>query len=150
MYGLPATHVLLMPFVTNEFLFCTGLAGTIVSTLYNRQLTALLLFRIVKLQFSSNHISGTLVALIACAVFLTNPSVLYMGIVPMMEAPFMMFFMLSVYYLQRLFHSHIRNNYEDSNISSEKRNTSIRSAISMSGQTTLLLKCSLVYLQQLP
>src|SRR2546422_724230 len=82
-----------------------------------------LLFRIVKLQFRSTHISGTLVALIACAVFLTNPSVLYMGIVPMMEAPFMMFFMLSVYYLQRLFRSHIRNNYEDSNISSEKSNT---------------------------
>jgi hypothetical protein len=139
---LPATHVLLMPFVTNEFLFRTGLAGTIVSTL-STAATALLLFRIVKLQFSSNHISGTLVALIACAVFLTNPSVLYMGIVPMMEAPFMMFFMLSVYYLQRLFHSHIRNNCEDSNISSEKRNTSIKSTISMSGQTTLLLKCSL-------
>jgi hypothetical protein len=139
---LPATHVLLMPFVTNEFLFRTGLAGTIVSTL-STAATALLLFRIVKLQFSSNHIPGTLVALIACAVFLTNPSILYMGIVPMMEAPFMMFFMLSVYYLQSLFHSHIRNNYEDSNISSEKRRTSIKSTISMSGQTTLLLKCSL-------
>jgi hypothetical protein len=139
---LPATHVLLMPFVTNEFLFRTGLAGTIVSTL-STAATALLLFRIVKLQFSSALISGTLVALIACAVFLTNPSVLYMGIVPMMEAPFMMFFMLSVYYLQRLFYSHIRNNYEDSNISTEKRNTSIRTTIFMSGQTTLLLKCSL-------
>jgi uncharacterized membrane protein len=139
---LPATHVLLMPFVTNEFLFRTGLAGTIVSTL-STAATALLLFRIVKLQFRSTHISGTLVALIACAVFLTNPSVLYMGIVPMMEAPFMMFFMLSVYYLQRLFLSHIRNYYEDSNVSSEKSNTSIKSTISMSGQTTLLLKCSL-------
>ena len=137
---LPATHVMLMPFVSNDFLFRTGLAGTIVSTL-STGATVLLLFRIVKLQFSSiiNN-SSTIVALVACAVYLMNPSVIYMGIVPMMEAPFMMFFMLSAYYLQRLFYFHL---HEDSNNSSTKSNTSTKSTISLSCQTSLLLKCSL-------
>jgi hypothetical protein len=41
---------------------------------------------------------------LASSIYFMNPSVIYMGIVPMMEAPFMMFFMLSVYYVQKWYY----------------------------------------------
>lgn len=92
---LPMTHVMLLPFVTNDFLFRTGLAGTITGVI-SSAVTAVLLFRIVKMQFNS-----TQAGLLASALYMMNPSVIYMGTVPMMEAPFMMFFVASVYYLQK-------------------------------------------------
>lgn len=87
---LPLTHIMLLPFVMNDFLFRTGLAGTIVSTI-SSAVIALVLFRIVKMQFNSAR-----AGLLASALYMMNPSVIYMGTVPMMEAPFMMFFMVSV------------------------------------------------------
>jgi hypothetical protein len=99
---LPLNHLMLMPFVTNDFLFHTGLAGTIVSTL-SVAVTACTLLRIVKMEFNSSLMAGFLSAIL----YLMNPSVIYMGIVPMLEAPFMMFFVLSVYYLQKVCYYYI-------------------------------------------
>lgn len=92
---LPITHLLMMPFVANDFLFHTGLAGTIVS-LAATAITAVALFRILQLHFVSSTIG-----VFGSFLFFLNPSVIYMGIIPMMEALFMMFFMLSVYYIQK-------------------------------------------------
>jgi hypothetical protein len=92
---LPMTHLLLMPFVANDFLFHTGLAGTIVS-ISATAITAVALFRILRLQFASS-----MVGIFGSFLYFFNSSVIYMGIVPMMEAVFMMFFMLSVYYIQK-------------------------------------------------
>jgi hypothetical protein len=100
---LPMTHIMLAPFVASDFLFQTGLAGTIVSSL-STSMTAVMLFRIVKMQFNSKQ-----AGLLASALYMMNPSVIYMGIVPMMEAPFVMFFMLSVYYFQKWYYEHITN-----------------------------------------
>ena len=88
---LPMTHLLLLPFTANNFLFQTGLAGTIVSGI-STAIAAVFLFRIVRLHFSKNF------GFLAAALFLMNTSVIYMGLVPMMEAPFMMFFMMAAYY----------------------------------------------------
>ena len=92
---LPMTHLMLVPFVANNFLFQTGLAGTIVSGVCTA-ISAMFLFRITKLHFRSNFYGY-----LACSIFLMNSSVIYMSIVPMMEAPFMMFFIMASYYALR-------------------------------------------------
>jgi hypothetical protein len=95
---LPMTHMLLFPFVINDFLFHTGFAGTIVSSV-STAIGAVAFFRIVRFQFNSVP-----AGLLASSLYLMNPSVIYMGIVPMMEATFMMFFLLSVYYVQKWYY----------------------------------------------
>ena len=98
---LPMSHIMLAPFVANDLLFQTGLAGTFVSSI-STGVTNVLMFRIVKIQFNSNA-----AGLLASVLYLMNPSVMYMGIVPMTEAPFMMFFMLSVYYFQKWYNTYM-------------------------------------------
>ena len=95
---LPMTHLMLLPFVINDFLFHTGFAGTIVSSV-STAIGAVAFFRIVRFQFNSVP-----AGLLASSLYLMNPSVIYMGIVPMMETPFIMFFLLSVYYVQRWYY----------------------------------------------
>jgi hypothetical protein len=46
---LPITHIMMLPFVASDFLFHTGLAGTLVSAFS----FFLLLYRITKIEFSS-------------------------------------------------------------------------------------------------
>ena len=132
---LPGTHILLMPFVVNDFLYHTGLAGTIVSTL-STTVTSLILYRIVKLQFNLNPGIG----LIACFVYLVNPSLIYMGIVPMMEAPFVMFFVLSAYYLQKLFYFYT---HESNSCKNNNNSSCLKVRFSNPDQVSLLIKCSL-------
>lgn len=99
----PMTHLLLMPLVMNDFLFHSGLAGTIISTI-STSVTAVVLFRIARLHFDS-----VLAGLLACSLFVLNLSVMYMGVVPMMEMPFMMFFTISVYYIQQWYYIYSRD-----------------------------------------
>jgi len=96
---LPMTHVLLLPFVASDFLFRTGLAGTIVSGV-STAVTTVALFKILRFHFDS-----TRAGFLGASLFVLNPSVIYIGTVAMMEAPFMMFFVLSLYYFQQWFHS---------------------------------------------
>ena len=109
---LPMSHIMLAPFVANDLLFQTGLAGTFVSSI-STGVTNVLIFRIVKIQFNSKP-----AGLLASVLYLTNPSVMYMGIVPMTEAPFMMFFMLSVYYFQKWYNTYMYKGMYRSNIES--------------------------------
>jgi hypothetical protein len=129
---LPLTHLMLMPFVTSDFLFHTGLAGTIVSTA-STSVTAAILFRIAKLQFNLSMMAG----LTASSLYIMNPSVIYMGIVPMMEAPFIMFFVLSVYYLQRVCHYYIGM---IGNIGNTQPNFSVYTS---NQERILLVKCAM-------
>jgi glucose/arabinose dehydrogenase len=121
----PITHLLLLPFVTNNFLFHSGLAGTVVSTM-STVVTAVLLFRIVRLQFDC-----ALAGILASCLYLINPSVMYMGVVPMMESPFMMFFILSVYYIQTWYYTYATN---DTDIWKQYRSI-IKSAFAISAAT---------------
>lgn len=100
------THIMLLPLVANNFLFYTGLAGTIVSSIAT-SVTAVVLFQIVNKEFNS-----TKAGLLSSVLYLANTSVLYMAIVPMMEALFMMFFMLSVYYIQRWYYTYLKEEGE--------------------------------------
>ena len=97
------THLLLLPFVISNFLFHSALAGTIVSTI-STAITAVILFRIARLQFDSE-----LAGILASSLCILNLSVIYMGVVPMIELPFMMFFMISVYYIQQWYYIYTTN-----------------------------------------
>ena len=59
------------------------------------------------ISYSENAVHSKPAGLLSSALYMMNPSVIYMGIVPMMEAPFVMFFMLSVYYFQKWYYEHI-------------------------------------------
>jgi len=122
---LPMTHILLLPFVTSNFLFHTGLAGTIMSAI-STAVTAVILFRIARLQFD-NELAGIL----ASSLFLLNLSVIYMGVVPMTELPFMMFFMISVYYIQQWYYVY---NTDPADTSKQYRNI-IKAAFAVSATT---------------
>ena len=100
---LPMIHILLLPFVISNFLFHSALAGTIVSTI-STAITAVILFRIARLQFDSE-----LAGILASSLCILNLSVIYMGVVPMIELPFMMFFMISVYYIQQWYYIYTTN-----------------------------------------
>src|SRR5690242_9424335 len=130
---LPMTHLLLLPFVSIDVFFHTGFAGTIVSSTATG-ITAVMLFRIVRTQFGCSIPIGML----ASGLYITNPSVIYMGIIPMMEAPFMMFFMISVYYLQKFCRWYMITGLHKTNDNNNNNNT-----LEISAQYSTLTKASL-------
>jgi hypothetical protein len=79
---LPLPHLLMMPLVTNDFLWRTGLAGGIASAVC-MTLAATFLFAAMRRLFA-----GPLPGAAAAAVFLLNPNTLYLGSIPMTEAAF--------------------------------------------------------------
>ena len=92
---LPLPHIFLMPFVYFDFLWRTGLAGSIVSgTAF--VMAGVYIFKLVDLITHSRSAS-----FLAALVFLTNPNVLYMQSTPMTELTLIAFFVLSTYYFAR-------------------------------------------------
>src|SRR5918996_1264058 len=92
---LPLPHLLLLPFTLIEPLFRTGFAGTALS-LPCLAITSVLLYNIIK-----SHLSVGYVAIVGALLYATNPNILYMGITPMTEAPFMLFFVGAAYFFMR-------------------------------------------------
>lgn len=91
----PLPHLMMIPFVYNDFLWRSGLAGSIVSGICYL-ITGIYLFKFTEL------LTGSRVAsFIAFLVFAFNPNVLYMQSTPMTELPLLVFFMLSSYYFVR-------------------------------------------------
>ncbi|HVW83029.1 MAG TPA: glycosyltransferase family 39 protein, partial [Bryobacteraceae bacterium] len=76
---LPLPHLVMVPFVRNDWLWRTGLAGAIPSALC-MALAAAFLFAAAYRLFG-----GAIAATAASAVFLLNPNTLYLGSVPMTE-----------------------------------------------------------------
>jgi hypothetical protein len=93
---LPVPHLLLLPFTLVTPLFTTGYAGLAVS-LPSLALTAALLYKIVRIQLGgAPYLAG------ACALlYALNPNILYLGLIAMTEAPFMLFFVAAAYLLQK-------------------------------------------------
>jgi len=79
---LPLPHLLAIPFVRNDGLWQTGLAGAIPSGIA-MTFAATFLFAAVQAAFES-----TTAAFAAWAVFLLNPNTLYLGSIPMTEPVF--------------------------------------------------------------
>lgn len=89
---LPVPHLLMIPFVNNDFLWRSGLAGAIVSGVAYI-ITALYVYRLIML-VTHHPLSGFL----GTAVFLVNPNILYLQSTAMTELPLMVFSVISTYY----------------------------------------------------
>ncbi len=89
---LPLPHIMLVPFVASDFLWRTGLAGSIVSGVAF-VISTLYIYKFVLLL--TRH---KLAAVFAAALFAANPNILYMQSTPMTELVLIAFFALSGYY----------------------------------------------------
>lgn len=92
---LPLPHLLMIPFVYFDFLWRTGLAGSIVNGIAY-VITTLYLFKLGQF-ISGNKWMGLVTALI----FATNLNILYLQSTPMTELSLLVFFVLSTYYFIR-------------------------------------------------
>src|SRR3990167_8012762 len=96
---LPLPHVLLTPLVYFDFLWRSGLAGSIVSGIAF-VVAAVFLFKLVRLLTANRY-----AAFVAALVFLLNPNLLYLQATPMTELPLIAFFILSTYFFLKYLRS---------------------------------------------
>ncbi len=89
---LPLPHLLMIPLIWNDFLWKTGLAGSIVSGIAYI-ISCLYLYKLTLL-VTKNKIAS----FFGSIVFAINPNILYMQATPMTELPLLVFFILSTYY----------------------------------------------------
>ncbi len=90
---LPFVFLCYIPFVWNDFMWHSCLAGSIISIIF----TAIASVFIYKL--ASEFYETKYAGLVAFAIFFMNPSVRYIGAVPMLECPLLMPLVISAYYL---------------------------------------------------
>lgn len=88
---LPLPHVLMLPFVHNDFLWQTGLAGAIPSSMCFIA-AGVLLFASARRIFNSSAIGAA-----AAAIFALNPNLLYLQSTPMTEPVFLAALMALLY-----------------------------------------------------
>ena len=91
---LPLPHLMMLPFSLVDSLFSSGLAGLVNLPLH--ALTSVLIYKIIFTQTKRSWI-----AIVGGLLYASNPNLLYLGITAMTEAPFMLFFVSSVYFLQK-------------------------------------------------
>jgi len=89
---LPLPHLLMLPFIWNDFLWRTGLAGAIVSSI-SYIVSGFMIYKITEILFKDK-----LVSFVAFLVFSLNLNILYMQSTAMTELPLMAFFLLSTYF----------------------------------------------------
>jgi len=90
---LPLPHILMLPFIWNNFLWHTGLAGTIISSLAYIG-SGFFIYRLITL-ITKDKVSGILGALI----FLINPNMIYLQSIPMTESLLLFLLIVSTYYI---------------------------------------------------
>ena len=91
---LPLPHLMMLPFSLVDSLFSSGLAGLVNLPLH--ALTSVLIYKIILTQTKRSWI-----AVIGGLLYASNPNLLYLGITAMTEASFLLFFVASVYFLQK-------------------------------------------------
>jgi len=102
---LPLPHLLMIPLVFFDKLWRTGLAGAVISGAAF-VVSSIYLFKLTK------HITGSLLAsVVAAAVFMSNPNLLYLQSTPMTELVLIAFFVLSTYYFIRFVDDTSKNSY---------------------------------------
>lgn len=89
---LPLHHIMMLPFVWNDYLWRSGLAGSFVSMICF-VFSALFIFKSIYLVTENRAASymGT-------TVFVVNPNILYLQVTPLGELPLIVMFTASVYY----------------------------------------------------
>ena len=103
---LPLQTITMLPLAANDWMWRTGVAGSIVSMI-SYIIAALSLFLLAR-RFYRNESGRWREALpaLSAAIFITNPSVLYMQTTPMSEPVFMAALVTAVYLLQRWVDDH--------------------------------------------
>lgn len=89
---LPLPHIFMVPFVYSDFLWRSGLAGSIISGLAFI-VASLFIFKLTN--YITQSVSASALAFI---IFVTNPNILYMQSTPMTEMMLIAFFVLNSYY----------------------------------------------------
>jgi hypothetical protein len=98
---LPLQTVLMLPLVRNDWMWRTGLAGSIVSMI-SYVVAAIALYLLARNFYrKEDEPYKEILPAITAAIFLLNPSTLYMQSTPMTELVFMATLALAVYLLQR-------------------------------------------------
>jgi hypothetical protein len=98
---LPLQTVLMLPFVANDWMWRTGVAGSIVSMICYVAAT-LALYRHASLLYGNEPgFRKSLFPILTAAIFALNPSVLYIQATPMSESVFMASIALACYLLHR-------------------------------------------------
>lgn len=92
---LPLHHIMMMPFVINDFMWRSGLGGAIVSAICYVAST----FFVYKL--AKTLITKPWVAALAVSIYAFNPNVLYMLGTPMSELPLLAFMTGSLFFFVR-------------------------------------------------
>ena len=90
---LPLPHILMLPFVWNDFMYWSGLAGSIVSMI-SFVLATVFIYKIALL-LTEDKGAG----LIAAFIFAINPNILYMQSTPMGELLLTLFVVAAIYCL---------------------------------------------------
>lgn len=96
-------HLFMLPFIWSDFMWRTGLAGSIVSGVAY-MISGLVIFKLVYLLTNSKFAS-----IGAFLFFSLNPNILYLQSTPMTELPFIAFFLLSIYFFIKYLQDN--NNY---------------------------------------
>jgi hypothetical protein len=89
---LPLPHIMMVPFVSIDFLWRSGLAGSIVSG-FCFIIASIYLYKLTYLITKSK-----IGSLAASYLFIANPNILYLQSTAMTELPLLAFFLLSSYY----------------------------------------------------
>jgi hypothetical protein len=92
---LPLPHLLMVPLVWNDYLWRSGLAGSVISGI-SFCISAVIVFQLTKFFTRSN-----LASFVAFIAFVTNLNMLYMQATPMTELSLILFMLLSTYYFVR-------------------------------------------------
>src|SRR5215467_4122932 len=97
---LPVHTVLMLPLVSNDFLWRTGLAGSLIS-MAAFVLTAIVMYLLAWDLYVTPGKGGHLLPLITAGVFMFNPAIVYMQATPMTESLFMAVLASAVFMLYR-------------------------------------------------
>lgn len=88
---LPLNHILMIPFVINDYMWRTGLGGAIVGGIC-AVVASIFIYKLT-VEISKHRWVG----LIAFIIFILNPNVLYMAATPMSELPLLAFMSAGIY-----------------------------------------------------
>lgn len=97
---LPLNHVLMFPLIWNNWMWHTGMAGTIYSMVF------FILSNVIVFKLLSASIKDKSSVFIGFFSFVTNLNILYMQSTPMTELPLIFFFISSTYFLYKWIENH--------------------------------------------
>lgn len=89
---LPLPHLMMVPFVWNDTMWNTGLAGSIIGGI-SYVISAIYIYKLIRLLIPSIAIS-----ILGTFIFALNPNILYLQTTPLGELPLVCSLILSVYY----------------------------------------------------